>query len=140
MGSWCTFLSRVREIVFVCEIPCFLLPILSNQRKGLSRALMTLVYLSIILTIMIQLKPEIYRLIVKALVSPDDGSTSKSSASSKQHSIASHSSGTLIGKDQQASLATMMRVSNVSTRLFQVARLMSRFFTISAKPNYTETA
>jgi len=121
------------------DASCF--PYSQQSTRGVVRRfLLTLLYFTIILTIMIQLKPEIYRLIVKALVSPDDGSTSKSSANSKQHSIASHSSGMLIGEDQQASLATLMRVSNVSAWLLQLARLISRCFTISAKPNYTETA
>jgi hypothetical protein len=102
--------------------------------------LTTLLYLSIILTIMIQLKPEIYRLIVKALISPDDETRSRSTAKAKQHPIASHSSTMMIGKDQQSYLATLMRVSNVSTLLLQLARLISRFFTISARPNYTEIA
>jgi hypothetical protein len=62
---------------------------------------------------MIQLKLEIYRLIVKALISPDDEITS--TPNSKQPPIASHSSMMMIGKHQQASLATLMRVSNVST-------------------------
>jgi hypothetical protein len=79
--------------------------------------LRNLLYLSIILTIMIQLKPEIYRLIVKALIAPDDEHSSRSSADSKQPLITSHTSAKLISRDQQASLATLMRVSNVSTWL-----------------------
>jgi hypothetical protein len=63
---------------------------------------------------MIQLKPEIYRLIVKGLISPDDETNITSTPNSKQPPIASHSSVMMIGKDQQASLATLMRVSNVS--------------------------
>jgi hypothetical protein len=80
----------------------------------LRRFLPTCLYLSIILAIMIQLKPEIYCLIVKALISPDDETNITSTPNSKQPPIASHSSTMMIGKDQQASLATLMRVSNVS--------------------------
>jgi hypothetical protein len=67
--------------------------------------------------IMIQLKPEIYRLIVNALISPDDETNITSTPNAKQPPIASHSPTMMIGKDQQASLATLMRVSNVSTWL-----------------------
>jgi hypothetical protein len=66
---------------------------------------------------MIQLKPEIYRLIVKALISPDDETNIRSYANAKQPLIASHGSTMMIGKDQQSYLATLMRVSNVSTWL-----------------------
>jgi sensor domain CHASE-containing protein len=102
--------------------------------------LRNLLYLSIILPSMIQLEPEIYRLIVKALIAPEDEHSSRSSANSKQPLITSHNSAELISRDQQSSLATSMRVSKVSTLLLQLARLISRFFTISAKPNYTEIA
>ena len=122
------------------DVTCFLLPFLSNEIEALSRVLVALLYLSIILPIMIQLKPEIYRLIVKALIAPDDEHRSRSSANSKQPLITSHTSATLISRDQQAFLAALMRVSNVSAWLLQLARLISRCFTISAKPNYTETA
>jgi hypothetical protein len=100
---------------------CF--PYSQQSTKGVvKRSLLTFLYLLLILTIMIQLKPEIYRLIVKALISSDDDSKSRSSANSKQPPIASSGAGTMIGRDQQASLATLMRVSNVSIWLLRLIR------------------
>lgn len=59
---------------------------------------------------MVQLKPEIYRLIVKALISSYDQPSDSSPASGKRLNEVP-----LPGKGHQAALANLMRVSKVST-------------------------
>jgi len=62
----------------------------------------------------VQLKPEIYRLIVKALILPDDQADSDIGNDRKKPVDTPEPSASLTQGDKQALIANLMRVSSVS--------------------------
>ena len=68
----------------------------------------------------VQLKPEIYRLIVKALILPDDQADSDIGNDRETPVQSPQPSASLIQGDRQALLANLMRVSPVSTTIREI--------------------
>lgn len=82
---------------------------------------------------MVQLKPEIYRLIIKALISSDDGVNANANALPAKCSKPQRALLAPIHRSRQATLVSLMQVSKVS--IVMVSMLTRRRFMKSARPS-----
>lgn len=92
--------------------------------------------LSLTLTIMVQLKPDIYRLIIKALISSDDGVNDNASPFPAKCPETPSTLLAPIRKSRQAALVSLMQVSKVS--IVMVSMLTRRPFMRSVRPSCME--